>query len=51
MGRWMTKEERWAARKRIRELRDRDKLTFVAIAKRTGLNYVRVLRMYYSREK
>ena len=51
MGRWPSKEERQAMRKRIRQLRDRDKLKFSVIAERMGLNYVRVLREYYSREK
>ena len=51
MGRWLTKEERRAVRKRIRQLRDGDKLKFSVIAKRMGLNYVRVLREYYSKEK
>jgi len=51
MGRWPTKEERWAMRKRIRHLRDHDKLKFSVISERMGLNYVRVLREYYSPEK
>jgi len=51
MGRWLTKEERWGARKRIRQLKDRDGLTLTAIAKRMNMNYLRVLRLYYSREK
>ena len=51
MGRWLTKEEREALRKRIRQLRDRDRLSFAKIAERTGLNYLKVLRLYYSKEK
>ena len=51
MGRWLTKEERREARKRIRQLRDKDGLTFAVIAKRMNMNSLRVLRMYYSREK
>jgi len=51
MGRWPTKEERRAMKKRIRQLRDEDKLKFSVIAERMGLNYVKVLREYYSKEK
>ena len=51
MGRWMTKEERREVRKRIRQLRDRDKLKFSVIAKRMGLHYMTVLKEYYSKEK
>lgn len=51
MGRWLSKEERRRLRKRIRKLKDEDKLSFAEIARRIGLHYLRVLRLYYSREK